>query len=76
MTTKNWFENCITIEEIKKRYRTLAQKHHPDHGGTNEDMAEINSQYEKFRYIKFIDQRCKKDCLLKEQPYPKYYNGD
>jgi len=30
----------------------------------------------QFRYIKFIDQRCKKDCLLKEQPYLKYYNGD
>ena len=24
----------------------------------------------------FIDQRCKKDCLLKEQQYLKYYNGD
>lgn len=30
----------------------------------------------QFRYIKFIDKRCKKDCLLKEKPYLKYYNGD
>lgn len=30
----------------------------------------------QFRYIKFIDKRWKKKCLLKEQPYLKYYNGD
>ena len=27
----------------------------------------------QFRYIKFIDAKWKKRCLLKEQPYPKYY---
>lgn len=27
----------------------------------------------QFRYIYFIHQKCKKDCLLKEQPYPKHY---
>ena len=26
----------------------------------------------QFRYIRFIDQRCKKDCLLKEVCYPKH----
>jgi adenine modification enzyme len=30
----------------------------------------------QFRYIFFIDKRWKKKCLLKEQPYLKYYNGD
>lgn len=30
----------------------------------------------QFRYIKFLDQREKKNCLLKEQPYPKHYNND
>ena len=28
----------------------------------------------QFRYIKFIDQRWKKKCLLEEKEYPKYYN--
>lgn len=28
----------------------------------------------QFRYIKFLDQREKKKCLLKEQPYPKHYS--
>ena len=27
----------------------------------------------QFRYIKFLDQREKKKCLLKEKPYPKHY---
>jgi adenine modification enzyme len=30
----------------------------------------------QFRYIKFLDQREKKKCLLQEQPYPKHYNND
>ena len=28
----------------------------------------------QFRYIKFIDQRWKRRCTLKEEKYPKYYN--
>ena len=30
----------------------------------------------QFRYIKFIDKREKKNCLLKQKPYLKYYNND
>jgi adenine modification enzyme len=30
----------------------------------------------QFRYIKFIDQRSKKKCLLEEKPYLKHYKGD
>lgn len=30
----------------------------------------------QFRYIKFLDKREKKKCLLKEQTYPKHYNND
>lgn len=41
----------------------------------NKHRAE-KSSLRQFRYIKFIDKRWKKKCLLKEQPYLKYYNGD
>jgi len=41
----------------------------------NKERA-TSEELRQFRYIKFIDQRSKKDCLLKEQPYLKYYNGD
>ena len=29
----------------------------------------------QFRYIKFLDQRWKQKCLLKEKPYPKHYDN-
>lgn len=38
----------------------------------NKDRVEKHS-LRQFRYIKFLDQREKKKCLLKEQPYPKHY---
>lgn len=34
------------LEELKKAYRDLALKHHPDCGGTNEAMKLINAEYE------------------------------
>jgi len=36
-----------TLPEIKKAYRALALKHHPDHGGDIELMKRINLAYEK-----------------------------
>ena len=38
----------------------------------NEDRVEKHS-LRQFRYIKFLNQREKKKCLLKEMPYPKHY---
>ncbi len=41
----------------------------------NKDRV-LHQSLRQFRYIKFIDARWKKKCLLKEAPYPKYYNND
>ena len=38
-------KNC-TSEEIKQKYRTLAQIHHPDKGGDEEKFKRIKSAYE------------------------------
>lgn len=38
----------------------------------NKERA-TSEELRQFRYIKFLDQREKKKCLLKEQPYPKHY---
>jgi len=35
-----------TLEELKKQYRTLAMKHHPDCGGNTADMQSINAEYD------------------------------
>jgi hypothetical protein len=38
-------KNC-TFEEIKQKYRILAQIHHPDKGGNEEKFVKIKSAYE------------------------------
>lgn len=43
---KNYFKNIRTVEELKEQYKKLALKYHPDRGGSNEEMAEINNQYD------------------------------
>ena len=35
----------------------------------------IKKSLRQFRYIYFLDKRWKKDCLLKEKPYPKHYDN-
>ncbi len=47
----------VTKEQIKKQYRFLAKKYHPDVGGSREKMEEISRAYrylmkyiEEFRY--------------------------
>ena len=42
-----WFNPVPrTLEELKKQYRTLAMKHHPDCGGNTADMQSINAEYD------------------------------
>lgn len=64
------FHNSIMTSEIAgpRGYKLL---NNPE----NKERV-IKHELRQFRYIKFIDQRCKKDCLLEQKPYLKYYNGD
>jgi hypothetical protein len=41
----NYFTSAHTVEDIKTLYRNLAMQHHPDRGGSEEVMKEINRQY-------------------------------
>lgn len=41
-----YFKNCGTLEELKKQYRRLAMKYHPDCGGSIEIMQAINAEHD------------------------------
>jgi hypothetical protein len=57
----------MTVSKDSKRYAGEAKRLQE-----NKERAKKMS-LRQFRYIKFLDQREKKKCLLKEQPYPKHY---
>lgn len=43
-----WFRNINTLEELRKEYRTLLKKYHPDNpGGSVVVTQEINKGYER-----------------------------
>ena len=43
-----WFNPTpVTLEDLKKMYKTLAYANHPDRGGRTEDMQEINNEYDR-----------------------------
>lgn len=44
-----YFENISTKEELKKEYRRLAKKLHPDHGGNEEEFKKMLSEYESIQ---------------------------
>lgn len=40
-------DECKTVEELKKVFKQLALKHHPDKGGDSETFNKIREEYEK-----------------------------
>lgn len=64
MKQKTFFNSPKSLEDLKKQYRELSKKHHPDVGGNAYDMKDINAEYEKlFDLIKkgFTPQEEKKN---------------
>ena len=59
----------MTVAEGTKRYKGEAKKLQE-----NKERA-VKMTLRQFRYIKFLDERWKKKCLLKEKPYPKHYDN-
>ena len=48
-----YFKNPQTLEELRKQYRDLLKKFHPDNGGSEEITKEINAEYEQlFKVLK------------------------
>ncbi len=66
----NYFKNVNSIEELKRQYKTLAFKHHPDRGGKLEDMQRINAEYDElYKRVKNIHETADgKTYEKKEEP--------
>lgn len=48
-----YFKNVNTIEELRRQFRDLLKKHHPDNGGSEEVAKQINAEYERlFKVLK------------------------
>ena len=48
-----WFQKIANLDELRKRYKVLVVKYHPDNGGSNDILAEINAEYDNlFRNFK------------------------
>ena len=43
-----WFKDIDNLDELRKIYKKLIIQHHPDNGGDEEIVKEINSEYDIF----------------------------
>ena len=50
-----YFTNIKTLEDLKKAYKKLATKNHPDCGGSEDAMKAINAEYDEvFKRVKDV----------------------
>ena len=48
-----WFQEISNLDELRKLYRKLVVKYHPDNGGSEETIKEINAEYDfQFKRLK------------------------
>lgn len=45
----NYFNECKTLDQAKRKFWALAKIHHPDKGGQTATFQEILNQFERFR---------------------------
>lgn len=64
---KKLIENVETLEELKHKYKKLALKHHPDCGGNEEIMKQLNNEYDElFEKLKNTHKNKDGDFYTKE----------
>ena len=65
-----YFKDLNSMEVVKKQYRKLAMKYHPDRGGNEEVFKQINNEYEEAMEISRINE-LKKAKNKKEEEFVK-----
>lgn len=69
MLNTRYFKEIATLEDLKKQYRVLALKNHPDRGGDLEVMKAINAEYDElFVKVKDIHKNKEGKTYTKENP--------
>ncbi len=59
-----------SMRDLKRRYRTLARRYHPDGGGDEEEMERINRAYELLKeYMENYRFSFTEDEILKQFPW-------
>lgn len=58
-----WF-TAKTIEGLRKRYKKLIKRHHPDNGGSVGDMQSIHAEYDRLFSILSVSNRSGKECSI------------
>lgn len=59
----------ISLKDIRKRYRQLARKHHPDNEGSEEAMHRINEAYALLKgYMENYKFTFQEEEILKQFP--------
>ena len=67
MSTIYFIPTPETLEDLKKLYRMLAMKHHPDVGGDTETMKAINNEYDcLFEIVKTVHRNKDGETYRKE----------
>lgn len=48
-----WFKDITNLDDLRKAYKRLVVKYHPDNGGSDTEIKEINAEYnELFKKLK------------------------
>ena len=68
-----YFKNVHTLEELRKQYKELLKKYHPDNAnGSTEATQEINAEYDRlFRLLKDKHENNSDNITHKESEYSK-----
>jgi curved DNA-binding protein CbpA len=64
-----YFNSPQTLEDLKRQYRELSLKHHPDKGGDTATMQAINAEYEQlFRRLKDVHRAADGEVYTASKP--------
>ena len=68
--SREFFNNCRTLDELRSVYKNLLKKFHPDNGGTAEQCAKLNAEYaETFEFLKSHSAKSESSSTQSRNPF-------